>query len=246
MHKIFGYECRRLLLNKFFFGHFTDHPVLRLAGAVGKNSFGNLPHRALFRMELRRLSQPDASPFMDRCAVFPDFLYILPGAAHSRAHRSAAPAPPLQYALIRCAAAFLGVFLLVLACLAEAAVFYGYCFGWYGWSGLLLPALITLAPPLIFALEAAGFSVARSPSDLCLDARPVSVRRSPAAGSGGNDKRQLFHGVSAYSGSDRPGIFPSAVRSRLSADSSGCRHRLSALSGAAGERKNALSGTLHF
>ena len=46
----------------------------------------------------------------------------------------------------------MGTGLLALACLGEAAVFYGRYFGWYRWGELVLPALATLAPPLVFAL----------------------------------------------------------------------------------------------
>ena len=42
--------------------------------------------------------------------------------------------------------------LLALACISEAACFYGIYFGWYGWSGLVFPTLVTLVPPLVFAL----------------------------------------------------------------------------------------------
>ena len=42
--------------------------------------------------------------------------------------------------------------LLSLLCMGEAAVFYGRMFGWYGWGSLLLPALATLLPALVFAL----------------------------------------------------------------------------------------------
>ena len=34
----------------------------------------------------------------------------------------------------------------------DAAVFYGRYFGWYGWGDLVLPALLTLVPSLVFAL----------------------------------------------------------------------------------------------
>ena len=54
--------------------------------------------------------------------------------------------------MARCAAALAGTALLALACLAEAAVFYGRYFGWYGWGELLLPAVVALVPPLVFAL----------------------------------------------------------------------------------------------
>ena len=36
--------------------------------------------------------------------------------------------------------------------MVEAAVFYGRMFRWYSWGGLLLPALVTLLPALVFAL----------------------------------------------------------------------------------------------
>ena len=55
-------------------------------------------------------------------------------------------------ALARCAAALTGTALLALACISEAACFYGIYFGWYGWSGLVFPTLVTLVPPLVFAL----------------------------------------------------------------------------------------------
>ena len=50
--------------------------------------------------------------------------------------------------------------LLALCCLLEAAVFYGRYFGWYGWGSLLLPALATLVPALVFALGC-GWLLAR-------------------------------------------------------------------------------------
>ena len=58
---------------------------------------------------------------------------------------AATPADPRRYALTRCAAALVGTALLCLAVLALAAV----C---YGWGSLVLPTLVTLAPPLVFAL----------------------------------------------------------------------------------------------
>ena len=59
---------------------------------------------------------------------------------------------PRRYALTRCGAALTGTVLLALACLVEAVVFYGRYFGWYAWGELLVPALVTLIPALVFAL----------------------------------------------------------------------------------------------
>ena len=59
---------------------------------------------------------------------------------------------PARYTLARCAAAFTGTVMLALLCIVEAAVFYGRMFGWYDWESLVFPALVTLLPPLVFAL----------------------------------------------------------------------------------------------
>lgn len=59
---------------------------------------------------------------------------------------------PARFALARCAAAFTGTAILALLCIAEAAVFYSRMFGWYSWGSLVFPALVTLLPPLVFAL----------------------------------------------------------------------------------------------
>ena len=59
---------------------------------------------------------------------------------------------PRRYALARCAAALVGVALLCLEALALAALLYARLFGWTDWGSLALPALVILAPPLVFAL----------------------------------------------------------------------------------------------
>ena len=66
--------------------------------------------------------------------------------------QNAAPMPQKKYALARCGAALTGGVLLSLLCMGEAAVFYGRMFGWYGWGSLVLPAVVTLLPALVFAL----------------------------------------------------------------------------------------------
>ena len=46
----------------------------------------------------------------------------------------------------------MGVALLCLEALALAALLYARLFGWTDWGSLALPALVILAPPLVFAL----------------------------------------------------------------------------------------------
>ena len=138
MGKIFRYECRRLLWNKFFLGLAV---VLLLYGALVLHAVTILgvSHTAPF------------SPwsFGDYLSRMLPLLWIGMRAA---VLMDATPMPPKQYALVRCAAALTGGALLSLLCMGEAAVFYGRMFRWYNWGSLLLPALVTLLPALVFAL----------------------------------------------------------------------------------------------
>ena len=151
MGKIFRYECRRLLWNKFFIGLAV---VLLLYGALVLHAVTILgvAHTApfspwsfgdyLFRM----------LPLLWVGMLFFLTFYTSPKARRAAALTEAAPMPPRKYALARCAAALTGGALLSLLCMGEAAVFYGRMFGWYGWGSLLPPALATLLPALVFAL----------------------------------------------------------------------------------------------
>ena len=151
MGKIFRYECRRLLWNKFFiglavvlllYGVFVLHAVTILGVAhtapFSPWSFGDYLSRMM--------------PLLWIGMLFFLTFYTSPQARRTAILTDAAPMPPKQYALARCAAALTGGVLLSLLCMAEAAVFYGRMFRWYSWGSLLLPALVTLLPALVFAL----------------------------------------------------------------------------------------------
>ena len=151
MIKIFLYECKRLILNKFFFGIlfvllFYSWQVLSNATILGVShtapfsawSFGDYLCRML--------------PLLWIGALF--FLTFFTSAKARRAAvlTDATQTSPRRYALARCSAALMGTVLLTLACLVEAAVFYGRYFGWYAWGELLVPTIVTLIPALVFAL----------------------------------------------------------------------------------------------
>ena len=151
MGKIFQYECRRLLWNKFFiglavvlllYGAFVLHAVTILGvshtAPFSPWSFGDYLSRML--------------PLLWLWILFFLTFYTSPKARRTAVLMDAAPMPPKQYALARCAAALAGGALLTLLCIVEAAVFYGRMFGWFGWGSFLLPALATLLPALVFAL----------------------------------------------------------------------------------------------
>ena len=151
MIKIFQYECKRLLWNKFFFGLllvilFYGWQVLNRVTILG------VSHTAPF-------SPWSFGDFLSRMIplLWIGTLFFLTFFTSSKARRvtaltDATPVATGRYALARCAAALVGSGLLALVCLIEAAVFYGRYFGWYGWNELALPALVTLIPPLMLAL----------------------------------------------------------------------------------------------
>ncbi len=149
--KLFRYECKRLLWNKFFFGLalvllFYGWQVLRSVTILG------VAHTAPF-------SPWSFGDYLSRILplLWIGALFFLTFFTSGKAQRvavltDATPIAPRRYALVRCAAALTGTLLLALLALAEAAVFYAHFFGWYGWGELLLPALATLLPSLLFAL----------------------------------------------------------------------------------------------
>ena len=151
MGKIFRYECRRLLWNKFFGGLLL---VLLFYGwqVLSRVTILGVSHTAPF-------SPWSFGDFLSRMVplLWIGSLFFLTFFTSGKARRAAvltdaAPMEPRRYTLARCGAALTGTVLLALAVLAEAAVFYGWYFGWHGWGELLLPALVTLVPPLAFAL----------------------------------------------------------------------------------------------
>lgn len=87
MSKIYCYECRRLLWNKFFGGLIV---VLLCYGALvlrGVTILGGIPHSTVFSLEFWGLSLPDAAVAVDWRTVLPELLYLRQGPADSVSHR---------------------------------------------------------------------------------------------------------------------------------------------------------------
>ena len=151
MSKIYGYECRRLLWNKFFIGLAV---VLLLYGALvlrGVTILG-VAHTAPFSPWSFGDYLSRMLPLLWIGMLFFLTFYTSPKARRVAVLTDAAPMPRRTYALARCAAALTGGVLLSLLCMGEATAFYGRMFGWYGWGSLMFPALATLLPALVFAL----------------------------------------------------------------------------------------------
>ena len=136
MSKIFRYECRRLLWNKFFIGLAV---VLLLYGALILHAVTILgvSHTAPFSPWSFGDYLSRMLPLLWIGMLFFLTFYTSPKARRAAVLMDATPMPPKQYALVRCAAALTGGVLLSLLCMGEAAVFYGRMFGWYGWGSLV-------------------------------------------------------------------------------------------------------------
>lgn len=151
MRKIYKYECKRILWNKFFIGLTL---ILLFYGwqVLGSVTVLGVSHTAPF-------SPWSFGDYLSRLLplLWVGSLLFLTFFTSGKARRvmvltNATPVSPRRYALTRCAAALTGTGLLVLFILVEAGIFYGVYFRWYKWGSLLSPAFMTLLPPLLFAL----------------------------------------------------------------------------------------------
>ena len=156
MIKIFQYECRRLLRNKFFFGLLL---ILLFYGWQVLNSI-----TILGVSRTAPFSPWSFGDYLSRMVplLWIGVMFFLTFFTSSKAQRvniltDATPVSPRRYAMARCAAALTAAGLLALVCIGEAVFFYRQYFGWYNWGQLLSPALITLIPELIFALGSGWF-----------------------------------------------------------------------------------------
>lgn len=151
MYKIFKYELKRLLWNKFFFGILG---VLVFYGwqVLQDTIIAGISHTAPFSPWSFGYYLSQMMPILWVGMMF--FLTFFTSNAERRAAAltSVTPVNPRTYAQIRAAAALVGTTVLAMAVLILAAVFYGEYFQWYQWGSLVFPTLITLVPPLIFAL----------------------------------------------------------------------------------------------
>ena len=156
MYKIFWYECRRLLGNKFFFGILL---ILLFYGwqILDRVTILGVAHTAPFSCWSFGDYLSQMLPLLWIGALFFLTFFTSEKARRVRTLTDAAPMPPRRYELSRFAAAAAGCGLLALACIGEALFFYAWYFGWHVWGELILPALAALLPSLVFALGSGRF-----------------------------------------------------------------------------------------
>jgi len=155
LNKLFRYELRRLLCSKLFWGvllvalgygwmTLTGSIVLGVAHTAPFSawSFGYYLSRLLPLVCLGEL-------LFVACFTSKKELFIRP-------LTQATPVNQRQYLIMRCGAVLVCTFLLCLGVAALAVGFYVWLFGWMNYAELIMPALLTLFPAVLFCLGA-GF-----------------------------------------------------------------------------------------
>lgn len=153
MNKLFRYELRRLLWNKLFFGILLvtlGYGWLTLTGSVIRG----VAHTAPYSPWSFGYYLSQTLPLICLGELF--FLAFFSSKEERliRPLTQATPVKQRQYIALRSGAVLTATTLLSLCIIALAVSFYVSLFGWMNYDELLLPALLTLIPPVFFCLGA--------------------------------------------------------------------------------------------
>ena len=151
MSKVFGYELRRLLLNKFFFGLLAvtmlysylvmDSEII--LGVANTAPFSGWSYGVFLASVLPLL--------LITLLFFVSFLYSQ-NERKVRTITDTTPADPAQYRLVRCASILVGFLIISLAVIAVGLIFYAVIFRFTGFGSLFVPILFVLLPAMLFVL----------------------------------------------------------------------------------------------
>ncbi len=151
MGKLYRYELHRFVCCKLFFGALA---VLLLFGwqTLRSETILGVADTAPFSPWSFGLYLSRLLPLLWVGELF-FLLYFTAGHARRVAVLTAAtPVDPRRYARTRCAAALTASAVLAGLAVLLPAILYGLLFGFSRWDTLVLPALVTLLPPMLLAL----------------------------------------------------------------------------------------------
>lgn len=151
MRKIFGYELKRFLWNKFFLGLLFVTLLCGwqiLKGDVIVGIAGTAPFSAWsFGYYLSKVM-----PLLLITLLFFVSMLFSPKEIGVRTLTEASPVNQVKYQLVKCLAMVAGYAVMCTAVIVQGCVFYCMLFGFTGFGSLLLPAAITFIPAMIFLL----------------------------------------------------------------------------------------------
>lgn len=151
MNKVFRYELRRLLFNKFFIGllavtMFYSYLVMDseiVLGVANTAPFSGWSYGAFLA---------DVLPLLLITMLF--FITFLYSQNEKKVQTitDATPADPAKYLLIRCVSILVGFLIISLAAIAVSFVFYAVIFRFTNFGTFLIPILFVLIPAMFFVL----------------------------------------------------------------------------------------------
>ena len=153
MHKIFGYELRRLLWNRLFFGVLLvslGYGWLTLTGSVIRGA----AHTAPFSPWSFGYYLSQVLPLICLGELFFLAFFFSKEERLLQPLTQATPVKQRRYMALRCGAVLTAVSILCLCIAALALGFYVSLFGWINYEELIWPALLVLVPPVTFCLGA--------------------------------------------------------------------------------------------
>ena len=153
MNKIFRYELRRLLWNKLFFGILLvslGYGWLTLTGPVIRG----VAHTAPFSLWSFGYYLSQTLPLICLGELFFLAFFFSKEERLLRPLTQATPVKWQRYIALRCGAVLTATAILCLCVAALAVGFFVSLFGWMIYGELILPALLSLIPPIAFCLGA--------------------------------------------------------------------------------------------
>lgn len=149
MSKVFKYELKRLLLNKFFIALLVITVLYSYQILKGDIIVG-VAYTAPFSSWSYGMYLADVMPLLLITLLF--FITFLYSNQEKQVKQLtfATPVSPLKYALIKCSAMTVGYFIISLFVIILSLIFYGVIFEFYGFTNFIIPILLTLIPSMLF------------------------------------------------------------------------------------------------
>jgi ABC-2 type transport system permease protein len=149
LSKVFKYELKRLLLNKFFFALLIIS-VLYSYQILSGDIIVGIAYTAPFSGWSYGMYLANVMPLLLVTLLF--FITFLYSNQEKQVKQLtfATPVNPLRYALVRCLAMVAGYLIISLFVIILSLIFYGVIFGFYGFTDFIVPILITLLPGMLF------------------------------------------------------------------------------------------------
>ena len=149
MIKIFIYELKRLVFNKFFFALLAI-TVLYSYQILSRDIIIGIAYTAPFSSWSYGMYLANIMPLLLITLLF--FITFMYSNQEKRVKQLtfATPVDPFKYGVIKCSAMAVGYLVISLFVIVLSFIFYGVIFKFYGFADFIVPIVVTLIPALLF------------------------------------------------------------------------------------------------